>query len=347
MIATSAAEVAAAAATDDSGIVTLAKRNDTPVSNHTACITRSFNGLAVTSPTDSADAFLNNPDFASAANYAAIPSGYALVPEFENLKAAAQDSHYLTYTTDNVTSYDPSICAAKCNSIAGCVSFNIFYERVPLIIDPQTLVPDDNLCPANVSSPSATLIQCAFYGTFLEKGMATNVGQYWGSFQLVIAGSNAYVQSSAPTLPGYEGPVSFNNAAINAPAPVDQHGYLRVQTFGENVPFDPFLCASSCQAQTDYNAAHPDIGHGPCVFFNVYVLQENGANGVLTCTYFSTPYDTSYATMTGQYDQEGNFFGVTSKLPPLIDDVDANIWPDSYGYYLDGDYVENRAIPVA
>jgi hypothetical protein len=305
---TSAVEAVAAAAT--ASIVTLKKRDGSAA---TSCVTRSLNGPQVTDPADSDNAFLAYPGFTSAAENAAIPSGYALVPEFQNLQAAASDSHYMTYTSQGLTTYDPSVCAAACNAMQGCTSFNIFYQRTPLIVNPDTLAPDDTLCPADSSSPSTTLLQCAFYGTFLEKSMATNVGQYWGTFHLVIAGSNAYVKTSAPTLAGYEGPVSFNNAAINAPAPVNEHGYLRAQTFGQNVPFDPSLCAASCEAQSDYNAAHPDLGLGQCVFFNVYVLEENGANGVLTCTYFSTPYGTEFATMTGQYDQESNFFGVTSK----------------------------------
>lgn len=291
--------------------VTVVKRDT--ASAPTACITVTYNGPAVTVPTDSPDAFESYDPFSSAASAAAVPSGYAAVPEYTNLKAAAVDSHYLTYTTDGVSAYDPSICAAKCNAITGCVSFNIFYERVPLVVNPQTLVPDDTLCPADSASPSATLLKCAFFGTFIKKSMATNVGQFWGTFNIVIAGSNAYVKTSAPTLSGYEGPVSFGSAAINAPAPVNQHGYLRSQTFGQNVAFDPSLCAASCASQTAYNAAH-NIGLGPCVFFNVYVFSENGQNGVLTCVYFSTPYGTSYAKNTGQYDQQGNFFGVTSKF---------------------------------
>jgi hypothetical protein len=193
---------------------------------------------------------------------------------------------------------------------------------VPLVVSTLTQVPDAQTCPGLATSPSATLLKCAFYGISVTATQATNVGQFQGKFKVVIAGSNTYFRSSAPALDGYEGPNSFGNASINAPAPVINHGYLRVQTFGQNVPFDPSLCAASCAAQTAYNAEH-NIGLGPCVFFNIYVLQKNGADGVLTCTYYSTPYGVSYAKNKGQFDQAGNYYGVTQ----------------SYGYYLDGHYV--------
>jgi hypothetical protein len=94
-----------------------------------ACTTRSYNGPQVTTPTDTPEAFQSYAPFAvsatAAAQPAAIPSGYALVPDFINLAASVQDSHYLTYTTRGLSDYDPSICASKCNTMAGCISFNI------------------------------------------------------------------------------------------------------------------------------------------------------------------------------------------------------------------------------
>jgi hypothetical protein len=94
------------------------------------CTTRSFNAPQVTVPTDSPAAFQSYAPFAAAASAAAqpaaIPSGYALVPEFVNLLAAVKTSQYLTYTTQGLAAgYNPQVCAAKCNSLAGCVAFNI------------------------------------------------------------------------------------------------------------------------------------------------------------------------------------------------------------------------------
>jgi hypothetical protein len=83
------------------------------------------------------------------------------------------------------------------------------YERNPLVVSVATQVPDDTVCPGLATSPSATLLKCAFYGIPVTADQATNVGQFQGKFHVVIAGSNAYIKTSAPTLPGYEGPVPF------------------------------------------------------------------------------------------------------------------------------------------
>ena len=106
------------------------------------------------------------------------------------------------------------------------------------------------------------MIKCAFYNKPVQPAEATNVGQYQGSdFHLVIAGSNAYAKT-APKLDGYTGPTAFGNAAIAAPGNV---GYMRIQTFGTDVPLDPKVCADSCAAQTAYNGRH---GGPSCIFFN-------------------------------------------------------------------------------
>ena len=192
-----------------------------------------------------------------------------------------------------------------------------------MIVSSTTQVPDKDVCPGLATSPSATLIKCAFYGMPLLVSTATNVGQFQGKFKVVVAGSNAYARTSAPSLDHYEGPVSFGNASINAPAPVIDHGYLRTQTFGTNVPYDPSLCAASCETQTEYNAAHGTNKGQACVFFNSYVLYKNGANGVFTCAYYGTPYGVAYAKNKGQFDKDGNKFTIGQ----------------SYGYYADGSYV--------
>lgn len=81
------------------------------------------NGPAVTPDTDSA--FLANPAFATAANSAVAPPGYFLAVGYKNLQASASAPSYQTYISSSLTKYDPAVCAAKCNSISGCVSFNI------------------------------------------------------------------------------------------------------------------------------------------------------------------------------------------------------------------------------
>jgi hypothetical protein len=118
-----AAEAVAIASNTNAADNVIAKRDGAP------CTTRSYNGPRVAVPTDDPVAFQSYAPFAASATAAAqataIPSGYAVVPDSVNLKAAIQDSHYLTYTTKDLSDYEPDICAAKCNAMAGCVAFNI------------------------------------------------------------------------------------------------------------------------------------------------------------------------------------------------------------------------------
>jgi len=261
-IAAVAAVTDAPAETTDTDIGAKVKRVAAPA----ACTTRSFNGPQVTTPADTPDAFQAYQPFADAAHAAAeaaaIPSGYALVPDFEDLNALAKDPSYLTYVSSRLTGYNPQQCADLCDAMDGCTAFNIYFERAPLVVSPNTQVPDPNLCPASATSPSATLVKCAFYGKPIAAGQATNIGQFQGKFRVVYTGSNAYFKSSAPTVDGYDGPYSFNNgaAAINAPRPVKDHGYLRTQTFGTNVAYTPSSCAASCASQPG------------CVFFDGKLL---------------------------------------------------------------------------
>lgn len=305
--------------------VNLLKRDDAPVSG---CITRTFNGPAVRNP-DTPEAFTSNFGFAVSANEAVkaanVPAGYAAVPNFVNLQSIAQDKSYITYTSSRLSSYDPKQCAAICDTIAGCTSFNLYYERVPLEISKNTQVPDAALgCPGNADAASATLIKCAFYGMPLVATSAKQTYQYQGkAFKVVYAGSTAFTRSTGPTVDGFQGPVTFGNAAINAPAPVIDNGFLRTQTFGTNVPFAPELCAASCNAQTEYNAKHNVNKGQACVFFNAYIMYKNNQDGVFTCAYYGIPYGASYAKNKGQKDNNGNVWTIGS----------------SYGYYLPGNYV--------
>lgn len=131
-----------------------------------------------TSP-DTDTAFQNNPEFASAANSAATPSSYTEV--FSNLQAAVIDADYITF--DYLQSYDPGYCAQRCSSsVAGCSSFNIYFERDP------TIDPGVNC----TNPPSLTYIKCAYYSDCVTQAEATNDGQYCQLFHTVIAGSNAY-----------------------------------------------------------------------------------------------------------------------------------------------------------
>lgn len=66
-------------------------------------------------------AFLADTVIAAKASDAPTPSGYNRV--FTNLKAASNGYVYMGYTV--VNAYTPSLCADRCNAMAGCASFNI------------------------------------------------------------------------------------------------------------------------------------------------------------------------------------------------------------------------------
>lgn len=135
----SAAVVAVASNTNAVDNV-IAKRDDDDY-----CTTRSYNGPQVTVPTDDAAAFQSYAPFAASATAAAqataVPQGYAVVPGAVNLKASIQDSHYLTYISQELDGYKPEICASKCDGMTGCVVFNICKFHHPsgtrdLLVDP-------------------------------------------------------------------------------------------------------------------------------------------------------------------------------------------------------------------
>ncbi|KAE8446099.1 hypothetical protein EG329_012470 [Mollisiaceae sp. DMI_Dod_QoI] len=292
--AASAAVAGATAATD----ADLTKRQES-LEKRGSCQPEAAGNYPTVSP-DSDVAFLTNPDFAAAANSATAPPGYFLAVGFQNLQASASNPSYLTYISSPLSSYDPAQCAAKCNSITGCSSFNIYFER-----DPSIYVDSVN-CP---TTTSVTRIKCSFFGSAITVTDATNGGQYTGQFHVVIAGSNTYTTAPQP-LPGFTGPVSANNASIISPTSANT--YMGVQSFPMTQPFDPSVCAAACTEKSAYNTRHAAAGTAPrlCLFFDAYILYKNGLNGVFTCTYYTQAYDTSFATNFGQYNGAGDHFTI-------------------------------------
>jgi len=122
------------------------------------------------------------------------------------------------------------------------------YERDP-IVDPA----------AGCTNPaSETVIKCVYYGGPVTEASTTNVGQWRNDFQVVIAGSNGYVNNSISTPEGYQSAVVLGNAAINAPNDCSgSNTYMGVKIFTSG-PFDASLCAAACSATSVYEAAHFD-----------------------------------------------------------------------------------------
>jgi hypothetical protein len=109
-----------------------------------------------------------------------------------------------------MVSVDSNLCASKCNAINGCISFNLYYERDPSV-EPGT---GNTGC----SNPASTTnIKCVFWGGPVNSGNALNNGQWRNQFQVVIAGSNGYVNNTVAQVPGYAVATPLGNAAINPP----------------------------------------------------------------------------------------------------------------------------------
>lgn len=271
----------AAAGPDPTGV----SNNKRAASSCTALPT----GYGPVATPDTVAGFQAIPDFATNALQAATPSGYTQV--FSNLNASNNAYGYLGFTT--FKTYDVASCAAKCNSIKGCLSFNIYYERDPSV-DPGA----GTDCP---NPSSTTFIKCAFWGGPLTTTNANNFGQWRNKFQVVIAGSNGYVSNAIASVPGYSTALPLGNAAINAPYDsLGYDSYMGVAVFTSG-PFDAALCARACSEKSAYAIAHPPTDGSPvqtCQFFNTYILYINTTTNVQGqyCAMYSESWPKSYAT---------------------------------------------------
>ena len=157
--------------------------------------------------------------------------------------------------------------------------------------------------------PSITVVKCVYYGGPVTANSATNVGQWRNDFQVVIAGSNGYVNNSISTPVGYTGPTYLGNGAIQAPNDCNgQNTYMGAKIFTSGA-FDANLCAAACSATSDYDRQHPPASGIPqtCQFFNTYVLY-NGTQAVgQYCSMYNETWPASYATNVGQWRGNDHF----------------------------------------
>ncbi|KAI7157745.1 glycoside hydrolase [Hortaea werneckii] len=277
---------ATAEATEDPLPVTtgVAKR---AINARAACQTQPAGSGPVPSP-DTAAAFLASSDMASVAQNAPVPAGYSNT--FTNLKGSSSAYGYMGFTT--LRSYDTQTCANKCDSIKGCLGFNLYFERDPTV-EPAAACPN----------PSSTNnIKCVFWGGYLEAAGATNTGQWRQNFQVVIAGSNGYMKTTVPAVTGFTGR-SLGRKTINAP--LDCNGkdtYMGMKLFTTSY-FDPKLCAAACTSQNEYNRAHPPANGQPqiCKFFTTFLMAVNGRPEGQYCSMYTQAWDDSYNNNEGQW----------------------------------------------
>lgn len=88
-------------------------------------------GMGPQASPDTAQGFLDFPTFSTAASTANAPSGYVLA--FSNAKGSIEGAGKLMGWAI-LDTYDVGVCAAKCDRVFGCRSFNLYYERAPIIV---------------------------------------------------------------------------------------------------------------------------------------------------------------------------------------------------------------------
>ncbi|KAF2147829.1 hypothetical protein K461DRAFT_207541, partial [Myriangium duriaei CBS 260.36] len=236
---------------------------------------------------DTPSAFHAYPAFSLLANNASTPPGY--IKTFTDLHAANNAYGYMGYTL--LPSYSPTLCASKCTSIPGCQSFNLYFERNPL------LIPNHPTC---LSPPSTTNIKCVFWGSPVSASNALNTGQYQGNFTIVIAGSTGYVNHTIATPTNYTPPVYLGHAAIQAPPPCfsSPSRLLQSHVFIAST-FDIALCATACTEQALWATGRE--GQRPCSFFDTHVLYRSGVPVGQYCALYEEAWGELWAINKGYY----------------------------------------------
>ncbi|KAK8066269.1 hypothetical protein PG997_013016 [Apiospora hydei] len=237
---------------------------------------------------DTAAGFVADPALHAIAKNAQDPKGYAAT--FKDLTAAVNANTYLG--VDTLKSYDVAGCAAKCDTIELCTSFNIFMERDPAWNSDQ--------CSCSLPN-SITNYKCSYWGSGVTPEAANNNGQTRGDgFQVVITGSNGYskTNTTTPETPsGCTKPTKCGNVHDHPRTCIGQHFFPG--------PFDISLCADYAKAQNAKNVASSAwakwssfFGYNPgkCNFFNGFMIKENGVAKGTYCKLFAQQYESSAAT---------------------------------------------------
>jgi hypothetical protein len=240
---------------------------------------------------------------------AANPSPTGYYQTFKNLQAATSAMNYLGFFNVNTTKgYDVDFCAAKCSAKAGCLAFNIYFDRNP------TQTPGA-ACP---NPPAFANIKCSLWGTAIDAKTATNKGSGNFKFATAVAGSNGYVSYKlGGPVDGYDMQKLGNgNSVMNAPLYDCTHtwtylGYKLLQAGS----VDPRLCAAACDAQTKYNLAHPPAAAkngsahvATCNAFGSYILSRTNKTKTVQlgqmCTFYTAYWDKKFAVNSAAFDDK-------------------------------------------
>lgn len=224
------------------------------------------------------------------------PDGYNEMYKQQNA-SSENIPGYITYLL--LPKYDPALCAAKCRNETACVSFNIYFERLPQQIPG----------PACPSPPPMQQVKCALYRHSLSSDKPTNSGQFQQQFEVAVVGSNAYSATPDPAIPGYGTPTILGDAAIEAPRNcLGESTYLGVATFTTG-GFDATRCVKACDdknvEEQGIARSNPAYRAKQCTFWNTYMVLKNGVAVRQECAMYTQPWGKEMATNRGQWDQDG------------------------------------------
>lgn len=201
-------------------------------------------------------------------------------------------------------SYDPSICAAKCNSNKYCASFAQWYERTPSA-EPTS---------SNPNPDPAYWVKCLTYSYPLDPADATNDGQYAYKFYRTQAGVDFFNKNdfAPPTVAGYNAPVALPGAIFLSQADVAAKDGIDplVSTPGpmSSIP-NPAVCKKICDGITADKTYYNGVQKA-CNFFTLFELTKNGQSTGYQCQYYTDVFGADHALETGGYDGKGNKISV-------------------------------------
>ncbi len=161
------------------------------------------------------------------------------------------------------------------------LSISVSYSTPRFADSPSTDFPTDferdpvvDACSEKCINPSAFAnLKCAYWGNPLIAGSAVVEGQWRRQFHAVIAGSNAYVNSTVLLDTAYQNDF-INDVAIEAPLDCQGTDTFMGYVLFEDTPFDVRLCAAACTARTKYNRSQNNPR--ACNFWNTYILLQEG-----------------------------------------------------------------------
>ncbi|PNS21071.1 hypothetical protein CAC42_3408 [Sphaceloma murrayae] len=151
---------------------------------------------------DTVDAFKAFAPFHSMASAAptSVPSteGAAYRQVFRDLDGTISAASYLGLHT--LQTYNVAQCAALCDEVKLCTSFNIYIERDPSQSPRANNSTGQNVGGSQCPNPaSQTNYKCTLWGSRITASQATNKKQAQYDFQIVFAGSNGYDKTDTST----------------------------------------------------------------------------------------------------------------------------------------------------